>query len=330
MHIKPVKICILFCMLITISACSSNFTNVKHLQSESGSFNTELAAGYRDLAIFEAEEMYDWPDANRFAKKALLANTGQPPLPENPKDRVINTIYQSEVEKAYNKLNTALLERFADYSPLNAAKAQIAFDCWVEQLEEGWQFNHIAACRRKFDNAMLSVKNNSTFLEKVSNIEDKSRSQSQVSINDSENNTIRKCETSITGVNHKKPLKLYFLHNESKLREIDNAVLIKMAKEVESGSISRILVIGHTDSSGTKPYNLKLSMKRATQVWAALVGNGVNPKIIWLSAHGELSTSVKNIDGSREPKDRRAIVRIEDLTNSLTKTNRICDKEKSI
>src|SRR3546814_16511874 len=35
----------------------------------------------------------------------------------------------------------------ADEKPLDAAKAQANFDCWMEQQEENFQPQHIAACR---------------------------------------------------------------------------------------------------------------------------------------------------------------------------------------
>ena len=40
------------------------------------SFEGELAREYRDFFLFEADEMYDWPDADYFAEKALAANKG--------------------------------------------------------------------------------------------------------------------------------------------------------------------------------------------------------------------------------------------------------------
>src|SRR3546814_15797554 len=45
----------------------------------------------------------------------------------------------------------------ADEKPLDAAKAQANFDCWMEQQEENFQPQHIAACRDGYMTAMAEL-----------------------------------------------------------------------------------------------------------------------------------------------------------------------------
>ena len=49
-------------------------------------FAPQLTAEYRKLAIFEADEMYDWIDAEKHANKGMMAANGQIPMPSDPAD----------------------------------------------------------------------------------------------------------------------------------------------------------------------------------------------------------------------------------------------------
>ncbi|MBT6431725.1 MAG: OmpA family protein, partial [Deltaproteobacteria bacterium] len=70
-----------------------------------------------------------------------------------------------------------------------------------------------------------------------------------------------------------------------KLRKI--AIHLKAHPE-----LGNITVVGHTDSRGKAPMNLKLSLKRAENVKAMLIKLGVNPER--LVAEGKGSTELKN------------------------------------
>ena len=67
---------------------------------------------------------------------------------------------------------------------------------------------------------------------------------------------------------------------------------------------TRIEVAGNADRSGTAPYNLVLSKKRADVVAAELVRLGVNKQAIFVTANGETKPIVATADGVREPQNR--------------------------
>jgi len=315
-------------MGVSVSACMSDVKEVRELKPQSGSFNAELMTGYRELAIFEADEMYDWPDAKIFAKKALLTKNGQVPMPENPLNWRLKKVYLAEVEDAYQILNHALSDNFSDYAPLSAARAQIGFDCWVEQLEEGWQLDHIAACREKFDDAIQNIKSPVAEHEADSII--KVETQTQVEEFNKENDKLEKCHSLANNEVRLLSNKVHFLHNESKLGKNDLLILQKIAHKVKYANVTKVLINGHTDTSGDKKYNLRLSLERAIEVWGALVENGVSPKIILISAHGELSPKVNLDDGAREPRDRRAEINIAELQGHSEEINELCNKKLPI
>ena len=42
--------------------------------------------------------------------------------------------------------------------PAEAAQAQVAFDCWMQEQEENFQPDDIAACRANFETALAALK----------------------------------------------------------------------------------------------------------------------------------------------------------------------------
>jgi OmpA-OmpF porin, OOP family len=77
------------------------------------------------------------------------------------------------------------------------------------------------------------------------------------------------------------------------------------AKEYGSASIS---IVGHTDTSGSKQYNLRLSMRRSQAVKDGLVGSGIPASAISTSGRGEDELMVQTGDGVKEPQNRRATI----------------------
>lgn len=55
----------------------------------------------------------------------------------------------------------------------------------------------------------------------------------------------------------------------------------------ETGEIKSVVINGHTDSTGSKGYNQKLSEKRANSVKQALIERGINPNLIIAVGYGE-------------------------------------------
>ena len=137
-----------------VSACAGDIESVRELIPEGEDFTSLLAGNYRELSHFEADRMYDWPDASRYAEKALAAAQGVPPPPESLADWHIPADQSSRRGAARAHLIAAFEEGFALTDPAQAATAQASFDCWVEQLEEGWQISHIKQCRVAFKTAL--------------------------------------------------------------------------------------------------------------------------------------------------------------------------------
>ncbi len=72
-----------------------------------------------------------------------------------------------------------------------------------------------------------------------------------------------------------------------------------------TGSVTRIAVTGHTDTSGAPAYNMALSLRRANAVKDALVREGIAAASIAVTGRGETQLLVQTGDNVREPQNRR-------------------------
>src|SRR3546814_18423176 len=61
-----------------------NVEQVRTLQPSGSSFEQQLAQEYKGLALFAADEMGDWTDADLFAEKGLRAPMGATPTHTAP------------------------------------------------------------------------------------------------------------------------------------------------------------------------------------------------------------------------------------------------------
>ena len=103
---------------------------------------------------------------------------------------------------------------------------------------------------------------------------------------------------------------VYFDWDRSTLTAEAQQVVTQAANHARSGNPTRILIVGHTDTSGSAAYNLGLSNRRARTVADALVAAGVNGGVISLDGRGETQLARATADGVREPLNRRATVDI--------------------
>lgn len=93
--------------------------------------------------------------------------------------------------------------------------------------------------------------------------------------------------------------------NQAALETIDAAV--QRAREC---NIANVVVVGHTDTSGSAQYNAGLSERRAAMVRDALSARGIAAGSITTEARGENDLARATRDGVREPLNRRTAVTI--------------------
>lgn len=240
-------------------------------------FAGRLADDYRDLAVFEADIMVDWIDADWFAQRAKDSAAGNPPPPADPTEWYIESdARMQELQQARAVLMDVVSSEAVSAEPDLSAAAVASYDCWVEQQEEGWQEDDIAACRNRF---LLAAANLGAAL--------------------------RDRMPDLAG-------RLFFEFDESELTAEARETLAVIADEIASENPQQVTVVGHADTVGTDEYNEGLSRRRAKTVANALRAMGV-PNVgvetdIRIVAQGETEPLVETGEGVRMPLNRRVAV----------------------
>jgi outer membrane protein OmpA-like peptidoglycan-associated protein len=89
-------------------------------------------------------------------------------------------------------------------------------------------------------------------------------------------------------------------------------VLQEIADAARDRPGARLIVEGHTDTSGTHEHNQALSDARARAVAEVLIGEGVGRERIRGEGFGERGLAVQTGEGVREARNRRVVVRLID------------------
>jgi len=268
-------------LIATPAAAGPIFSNVDEIRARTpagAGFDQQLAQEYKTLAIYEADEMYDWIDAENHAVKGNMAAEGNVPMPYVPAEWDIEDPAKlQELELARAELISALDAGGRTTAPEEAAIAQAKYDCWVEQQEEGHQLDHIAACREQFLAAMENLKAAMTPVAAVS--EEIAREV------------------------------VYFDFDQSTITTAAQTKIDRFVRQMkEIRPVVTLYIEGHADKSGPSDYNVALSARRANAVQVELERQGMNVgdySQLDLEAEGEDDPAVQTADGVREPLNRR-------------------------
>ncbi len=103
---------------------------------------------------------------------------------------------------------------------------------------------------------------------------------------------------------------VYFEWDRSNLNQQALEVIDSAVTRARACNVGGIVVVGHTDTSGSTAYNAGLSERRASVVRDALVARGITAGSITSEARGETDLARATRDGVREPLNRRTAVTI--------------------
>ncbi len=144
---------------LSLSSCGAAFDydGLKRAEFTGAGFNSELSRAYREFSVFESDEMHDWTDAAHFGEKAFKSARGEPVAPEELNQWRLPAERIQTLASERRRLMALLTKEVTRQSPKAAAKAQASFDCWVEQQEENWQWDHIAACQEGYFTAVSQL-----------------------------------------------------------------------------------------------------------------------------------------------------------------------------
>ena len=277
----PVKLLLPFAAALVLSGCAGmELEKAQNLTPEGAAFNMDLYQGYVDLAASEYAEA-DYADSDVFAGRAIGAGSGQAVAPEQIDMRALPEDKVGELMAARRRLAMALSTGAKERKSTEAARAQVMFDCWMQEQEENFQPEDIARCRGALMAALdaLEVK------------------------------PVAKAEPAPAPAPAPMPIPgpyvVFFDFDKAELTDQAKVVLTNVARDIEAAKIMSVFTSGHTDRAGTDTYNAALAKMRVETVAKYLIASGIDKGKILTIDYGEERPQVATPDGQVEPKNRR-------------------------
>ena len=291
---KIINLLLISTFLLLINSCA--YFRLKELDKHNFSQDNIydlVSKEYKEFAYSELYDMHDELDANYFAFKANNILKTKIIRIENPKNWKIPDNYENEAKEEYKKISSLLKEEFTFQYPKLVAKLVSGYDCWLEQIEENWQIKDIEYCKNKFTNAYKKI-----LASEVSKKQKSEISSSSVSGKDK--------SYFIKGDKTKSVL-VFFNYDSHKLSITEKDKLDNYISTLIKTDSNPIIIYGHTDTKGSKKYNLILSDQRALSVSKYFRKKGINNKLI-IKSYGEDYPLIITGDNVEEENNRRVEV----------------------
>lgn len=89
--LRTIPVALLAVMPVKVDAAVffDNVEQIRTMAPTGTDFNSGLVREYKRLSTFEADEMYDWIDAENHAAKGVMAANGETPMPSDPAEWAI-------------------------------------------------------------------------------------------------------------------------------------------------------------------------------------------------------------------------------------------------
>jgi OmpA-OmpF porin, OOP family len=239
---------------------------VRNMAPQGSAFSQGLRTGYLDLADND-RELFLFSERDHFIRKAVASAKGLAVTPDLVSLRSLGDAQVDELSAGRARLMAGLDGNGRLKAPDAAARAQVSFDCWLYYEHRG-NLDRAAECKAAFEAAMAEVE--------------------QALASDIGNVYI-----------------VFFAWDRAEITPVAATILDQVANDFEQGEVPRIILSGHTDTSGPADYNLGLSERRARAAAAELIARGVPEDAIEVTWFGETQLRVPTADEVREPQNRR-------------------------
>lgn len=296
---KIINLLLISTFLLLINSCA--YFRLKELDKYNFSQDNIydlVSKEYKEFAYSELYEMHDELDANYFAFKANNILKTKIIRIENPKNWKIPDNYENEAKEEYKKISSLLKEEFTFQYPKLVAKLVSGYDCWLEQIEENWQIKDIEYCKNKFTNAYKKILASEVSKQSISKKQKSEISSSSVS---------EKNKSYFIKGDKTKSVLVFFNYDSHKLSITEKDKLDNYISTLIKTDSNPIIIYGHTDTKGSKKYNLILSEQRALSVSKYFRKKGINNKLI-IKSYGEDYPLIITGDNVEEENNRRVEV----------------------
>jgi len=279
------KFCVIGVAVASVAACAGVERQIAaKTQPPSGTgYNAEMSRGYFELTNLEYREG-DYRSSDHFALKAMAAGRGEAVEPDTIESRTgiaKNPAFAAELGAARQRLMAAKGKGGVKVAPDDMARAQVMFDCWIQEQEENRQPDDIAACRNGFEVAMRRV---------------------EAALAPPPKPVVMEMPDAYL---------VFFDWNRADVLPKFAEILDRVAADAKKMGNSKIVATGYTDLSGSPAYNMGLSERRADAVKAELVDRGIPGGDITAIGKGEADPLVDTGDGIRNAENRRVQIQFE-------------------
>lgn len=252
--------------------------------SPSGSaFSQSLHKYYVEEAKIALAES-DHQHADIYQMKGRLAAGGAEPEPEmlGLFDWWVPNRSRASLEDARARLMTALGDGHKESHPDQLARAQTYFDCWVEEEHEDiWWRSAATSGHAPYQPDDLNRCKDG--FERAMQFDQKAMSYI-----------------------------VYFNFDKSNIRSPDAvATMDQVVAAAKAGVSTRVAIFAHTDTAGSKAYNVGLSKRRASSVMGYLTSRGIDASRITATWFGETKLACPTPDGTPNQCNRRAEITIQ-------------------
>ena len=262
-----------------VGCAGRQLEEAKKVTPDADAHNAALYEGYIGLSQMEYDEG-DYVDSDFFAERAMAIAAGQNVEPQVPSARDLGESELNQAAADRRRVIVALFNGADQTHPREAAEAQVGFDCWMQEQEEGFQHDDIAACRERFEAAMKVIGESAT--------------------------------VTVTGTKAKSDnlltFEVFFDFDSDELSDAARIHLSQVAQIIEGYSDPVVAVIGNADQVGSTDYNLDLSQRRADNVAEILRGRGV--EIGGIFARADQALQLDTLDRSAEELNRRVVITV--------------------
>ena len=327
-----------FTIGVAVASCGLGFDpgEVRDQGLDTATFTGALADQYVRLAEAEAAEG-DWRDADVFIDRARRIAAGETIGPEPVDGRDLPAESVPQVAEGRARLLSALDRGGRIFAVAEAARAQVYFDCWVQELEEQEQPWDVDDCRNRFTMALRQTEELSrgdvlvllpdldggvgtiTVASDTTSVtlnqagdatlvrENAEAPRSPVAMDD---RTLATLFGDAIAAQPEAPARflLYFAGGGTALTAESAGLLPDIEAEIRRRDAPNITVIGHTDTVGPAALNARLAVNRAEAVREQLLATPVDPAAIEATSYGESLPLVQTPDNVDEPLNRRVEV----------------------